>query len=729
MTETSPRTFCLRVTLLEDLHTGSGMGSTLVDRLLARAPDGTPVIPAGHVKGVWRDNALRLVGLGLIDGAEVDRLFGTQSGQRGTLVAPELSPESGQTPGQPIQTLFWDATARKQGERAPDDHSLRRTEYLPAELVLKGRGRITKGTPESVKALEAIVRFTNALGSERTRGSGLIRAELEWHGGEQNAPDPAFGPAADPAADLTQGVRLLLRADAPLCIPTTGAPGNIIPSEHHIPGRTLFGALAAWCLDHGAKPKALFERALSVGPGYPLPRGLACEGAEALAAIAVMPMPLNLGTPKPGERDQTTWPHWASAAGGDSAPAFCDRLAPAPKDDAELARIECKRPKDNAYLVRSGDGPWQAYGSPLGLRMRNRRGDPLARDVKETEADLFTVEQMPAGTCFVADIHPRAADEAQGLHDLMKLLGLTDGPAPVLRIGRGGAPVTILGWCPSPSGVGDQGTDNPQSTLTVTLTSDLIARAPDLCFHETLTVEALRDALGPGAPPAIPCDAQSKARVFSDSLRYQSFNAVSGLPAAPRIAIRRGSVLRVEGPCAAALKDALKGRAAIGEQTWEGNGRFALNLQIDAAAIRRPEGGTPSEPDAGPPAARTDRVIAAAESLVAQDRSLRWLPGRAQLGNLRALLADAAESLPVDAFQKLLGDFRDELKNRRAGADWNKAFDDYALVSTLVTACCKDGTCRTEDAELFLRVLVVNRAEAETEGKGEAKAPNTEQDT
>jgi hypothetical protein len=711
MTNANTRVFKLTVTLLEDLHTGSGMGSAVVDRLLARDPGGTPIIAAEHVKGVWRDNALRLKKLDHIDQALIDALFGTESGQRGYLQAPELRPTV-----KDVGTLFWDATARKAGERAPDDHSLRRSEYLPAGLVLTGQGQLNSADQALADALALIVQFTNALGSERTRGSGLITAKLDWLGAGQATAAAPFGPPAAPAPYLSAGVRLLLRAEAPVCIPTTGAPGNIIPSEHHIPGRTLFGAIARACIDAGTKPAELFQRKLAIGPGYPLPAAVACADATALADIEVLPMPLNLWSPKPGLRQESPWPHWLPQSKKQQqhqqpVDDFRDMLIPLDEQERdqswEAGKTRYKRPRDNAYLFRQGTDQWQAFESRLGLRMRNRRGDPVRQDVKASETALFTVEQMPTGTCFIADIRPLKTADQAAVQTLVHLLGLDANASPVtLRVGRGGAPVSIQGWCPLAGNGPGGGTQQTGQSLRVTLLTDLIARAPDLRFHAKLAVGALRDALGQRGQGSEP--AATRTRDYSDSVPYRSFNAAAGLPAASRIAIRRGSVLQVEGPAAAALATALASCDAIGEQTWEGNGRFALDLDIDAETVVRFEQTAPRQRQRIDPAG-TDRVIRAAKALVEDGKAVKWLPSRAQLGNLRGWLADIPREQTKSDFNQRLAAFQKEVGNRRAGSEWREAFEQKGFIEKLLATCCDGDTCRTEDAELFLRVLTLHK--------------------
>lgn len=151
----------------------------------------------------------------------------------------------------------------------------------------------------------------------------------------------------------------------------------------------------------------------------------------------------------------------------------------------------------------------------------------------------------------------------------------------------------------------------------------------------------------------------------------------------------------------------------IGEQAWEGNGRFALNLRLDGDAVERADSDLLRVADKASDPARLDRVIRAARGLVADRETVRLLPGRAQLGNLRAWLADTPEGSSEEAFRQRLDAFRDQVRQRRAGNHWRTAFEDLGLIDCLAKACCDNGRCRVEDAELFLSVMVQAKSKQE----------------
>jgi len=66
----------LTVTLLEDLHSGTGTTSGHLDGVQTRGRNGRPVIRDSHLIGLMREAAFELVAFGRADDASVGRLFG-----------------------------------------------------------------------------------------------------------------------------------------------------------------------------------------------------------------------------------------------------------------------------------------------------------------------------------------------------------------------------------------------------------------------------------------------------------------------------------------------------------------------------------------------------------------------------------------------------------------------------------------------------------------------------
>lgn len=696
--------YTLTVTLLEDLHSGAGAGTPIIDRLQARDEHDWPVINRTHLKGVLRDNAERLHRLGQLDPGFSEQVFGAAGHRQGLLQCHALRLQ------QPETTLTWDATARQLNSRVPEDDSLRRTEYVPAGAVFRGHLTLHDDDEDLACGLEKVLRFTDRLGSERTRGSGLIKLQFTL---EKMAKWLASARWSSPPAPQDAVLRLLLRNEEPLCLPHTGLPGNLIDSETYIPGRVLFGALCCWALQSrpdDSRAHLLFDRQFSIGNAYPLPRGLKANPADRLAELAVYPIPLNLYAAKASNRQSQvdnaatpslTWPHWC-----DSKPQarnlamlrahqeISDPLSPVP--DEHPAPTALKRPKAHSYLCALQPRHWWLYETELALQMRNRRGPPIG-EVKRTDTALFTVEQIPAGTWFVADIviGPQAPiGEFLELYDALLQQRAT------LSIGRGGAPLSVVAWQFGPGlNLSAAATEAPLDTLQITLTSDLIARDQRLNFHQQLNISALRDLLGETAGDwaAIhPMGAKSDYDIV------RAFNASSGLPRAPVCAIRRGSVLRLEGAGITDLRQQLATRPMLGERGWEGHGRFLLDHYPLAEAVME------QDADAGdfepinrssPAIGRQEAVIRQAEAYMAQLSGKQ--PSRSQFGQL----LDAVRALGAEATTKQLQEALETFvaaSSKKSGEGWKTLFDASKPSQDLRQQLPRTASA----AQLFIEVMI-----------------------
>src|SRR6266542_5120830 len=318
-----------------------------------------------------------------------------------------------------------------------------------------------------------------------------------------------------------------------------------------------------------------------------------------------MPLPLSVHEPKGGQHTagKESLPWWAVPAQTPDVMASSNERdmtafpAPNPGEQDDTGglygpRVEFKRVKADEYAVRSG-GVWRRVRPQIGVLLRNqvpttRRDAAQSRHERRTESGLFSEEILSENQCFAADLY--FADQPLANEFLKAAAPLLGGDAAVcswLRIGRGGRPVVIAQSASVPFAEDEEG---PADHLTLTLTSDLIARTPWLTFLTELTLADLARLVkeAGGDPLSTAGLSLSRERTFSETSEVYGFNAASGLPRAAAVAIRRGSVFRIERlassttilqPWRTALRQAAR-NGGLGERTAEGFGRFVLDLEL-----------------------------------------------------------------------------------------------------------------------------------------------------
>lgn len=429
--------------------------------------------------------------------------------------------------------------------------------------------------------LKKCVQHTDCLGGSRNRGAGRVRTE--W----VDVPSAGNSAAFPEAKDASPILRLVLRNLDPLCLPVTGFPGNIIPGECYIRGQALLGALAAWAIaNHDNQEQRGWllcdsTHAISIGNAWPLPDPWNAKEKEIKPSTAweIMPMPLHIRTPKPGGSGNPAWPWWMEGGGrtllGDKGEL--DEFDPCRQEPTEKP----KRPGDHEFLFRpDGKHPWQRYLPTMGVQLRNRV--PEDRSNKE-DAKLFSMEEIAENTLFMVDIRFSGPEEASRFVEIF---------SPVLKgddwltIGRGGRPVKAedCQWLPAK---GQEGAALvPTDCFTLTLESDLIARSTKLYQRKDATERIPNLGFCETLDPALLCDLaginhlepEPLFQAVCNTVEVRGYNAVSKLPRAPALAVRRGSAIRVSGENAGGLHEALKQKRYLGERGKEGFGRFRLDF-------------------------------------------------------------------------------------------------------------------------------------------------------
>lgn len=562
--------FRLTVTLEEDLHTGTGMGrGAEVDFVQARDRRGRPVIRATHLKGLLRWQAEALRHLDACTEAEVRGLFGGGGARaRGALLLSSLR-QPGDAAG---RFVLWTSAARERDSRAPMDDTLHSVEYIAAGTEL--RCELALRDPELAGLLDRCARRIDRLGGKRQRGAGRVLTSLE-----PVTPEGNEGPGVPD--DTHTRLRLVLKNLDPLCLPRTGAPGALAVSEGFIRAQVLRGSLTQWLLDQGRRADRMLDRRIVVGNAAPLPADVSLSNDRAaIERWDVVPIPLVIGTPKPGARGGNAHgPWWVARSEGDRLGAKGERYRYASKDE------DLKRPGDREWLFREGAAPWRRYAPVMGVHLRNQVPDD--RRAEEARTDLFAEEEIAEDTLFLADLRfPDVATAAAVAEGLAPILG----GAAWLAVGRGGRPVEVVAarWC-TPA---ERAREARTGDFTLTLESDLIARDAMLGFHESLGAGVLAALVEAEDMSGISAD-----RLFCDRVEVRGFNAASGLPRAPLGAIRRGSSVRVTGIGADALRVKLAARDHLGERGWDGFGRFRIDFdplsEVDDAA----RGESPEDPN------------------------------------------------------------------------------------------------------------------------------------
>ena len=607
MTQAQPGlvTYTLSVTVLEDLHHGAGLGGGLIDALFSRDRLGQPTIRWNHLKGLLRDALYERQNA--LDqpiketNALANRLFGHDA------PSPAGTDRSGLVSGtsiycQPteaVDSVVWTSASREVGKRSPAPETMRQIEFIPAQTKFKSELQFlplaAKSLPEHGPTpigveqwLEKLLSRVNRLGAQKSRGAGLICISSMKHNPEQaKQTNPATAPAA---LSPHTTYRLLLENLDPVCLPTTGIPGNIIGTETYVPARTLHGALVRYLLAHGHKEaaNAMLNHEHQLSNAYPV--GLSADLAtEKFETLAAMPRPLGLHKTKPNPQ-QGELPYWLEAP---AAGTVHDSLGEVPpklnSEDEEQPKVKTKRPGDHDYLYTQDGTSWIAFTQQTRLRLRNNAGQVL-RD-RRAQA-LYSTEEIPERTCFVTTlVLPTDTNHAQAIANALHKLE----QGHWLLLGRGGTPVRLVKLYElvrtTPVSLNAAAASTLLATTAATtaatgfsfrlvLLSDTLVRDSNFAHHRSLSLSALRDMLTTAAPNqlCLPDDVQVKAA--SDVIEVHGYNFATRLPRMQATALRRGSELRMTGSGAGKWYEALlalkTSGAGLGERCFEGYGQFEL---------------------------------------------------------------------------------------------------------------------------------------------------------
>lgn len=256
------KTIAYSINLLSDAEIGSGLGGEVCNNLVVRNHQGHPYIPASHLKGLLRDR-LEQTRIHRDWPRRLDELCLGREGEAGDDGVPGLAAFSDALPtGKPeVRTI---ARTKLNELGTAQDTSLRTTEAVPAGTIFNGEVRLLDDVPEVVEtAIRFALKSLFSIGGGRTRGAGACRVELSGDSrmpGEcllllevqarQPLPEPRRFRIPDEKQALDSAdappvfVRLVFKAESPICCPETPVVGNnLIKTGVGIPASAVQGAI------------------------------------------------------------------------------------------------------------------------------------------------------------------------------------------------------------------------------------------------------------------------------------------------------------------------------------------------------------------------------------------------------------------------------------------------------------------------------------------------------
>lgn len=607
----------LNITMRSDWHIGTGAGKHGgIDRLIARAADGLPYVPASTLRNVWRDAAEMLArGLDGQDGGEwarlVRRLFGSQpsSTERHAedVPVPSLVTMSDAAIAPALQVRLQQGAAGavwlrdaltyvKAGVAIDTDSGAALDDHLRFEEVAVGGILLVADAEVALDYEDTLYWFlcgaaclVERLGGKRRRGLGKCEvlltcveprperpstlAELAVEAAKrlETASVPSIAPrrqettaieSAQPVGAGADGgtihwhrVPIAIKLDSPLIAPD-GIQANVITTLHYIPGSMLLPAVASAARRSGLKDvsERIARSELRV-----LPATLDINGARGL------PVPLAWGKPK------------------DAPPPDADSIVSGILD--KRTRERQVKPLRRGFIAPAGDHAVAFEEEPTTtLRTHNVIDDERQTPTEEI-GGVFSYEAITAGQTFRSLVLLcGTAAEADALR-----AALAGGPQRIERLGRakqvGYGRVSITAASEEPN-IENRKRRALDGFLVVWLETDALLSSADLTA--ATTVDALADAIALAlyldggkrgrelfvlAPEGSDADPDSRSQGFLRTRRLQTWQAQWGLPRPSLATVQAGSVIKLK------LRDGVE----ITEEQWQ-------TLEREGIGERRAEG-------------------------------------------------------------------------------------------------------------------------------------------
>lgn len=595
--------FTFDVELLEDMHSGSGLGLLgIIDDMHSRDANGFPVVWGTTLKGVMREKAEELFELlpEKYPESKIVSIFGTESSMtRSGLICKSLHFDdffNKKNSGECYQINF--STSREVHSRSALDKTLRCMEMATAGLKSKGHLQLY-GTIEDCEIVKSVLKRVTNIGGRRTRGWGQVRIS--------NISIKSLKPQAQKTDksnknNQCQCYRIFLKTVNPVCCADSGYSGNQINTQKFISGARIRGALLASMSEAFPDKKDFLsiivnESLVKFSNAYPLPQNFSVEDMK--SPLKIFPMPLSACEKKENEEtvvdsklkdlpwwaDLTSLPYWMPKKNGNQSDLMMN------DDSQESAFLNLKRVKSEDFLIfdlsdkniaplRYSPQTVTLLKNRVPVSRNNRKRDLRRLHLKDAQTDekgdLFSIECLSENQFFMAEIFLN--EENQEFLAMLKG-SINNG---WIRIGRGGQPLEICEVIQRQEKESHFLEQSNQDHFFITLESDTILRDSMLNFKNSLEIS---DIVTFCSMPELTNEIEEIENCLSETIMIRGFNSKTKSFEPAKIAIKRGSVFRVRcknETSATRLAQTLAQKAFLGigfgEQQETGFGRFFVNF-------------------------------------------------------------------------------------------------------------------------------------------------------
>lgn len=256
-----------KIRLLNDAEPGTGVGGELVNQRIPRDDRDRPVIPANHLKGLLREELMKMEAFPGLEGL-ADKCLGAPDDE-----TPEEKPQQNEA-----LCRLSNAALAAESDIAPTDYitrtamdpelgkakdgSLRTTERIAAGTVFRGKILLAgDGQSREERALTAGLLAIQAIGGGRNRGMGKVLVSIDEETAKPGdifrklAETPLFNREAAPSEnDIEPGtklktLRLTFTAEEPVCCPEKPIVVGAIETGFALPPSAVRG----WIVSRMAK--------------------------------------------------------------------------------------------------------------------------------------------------------------------------------------------------------------------------------------------------------------------------------------------------------------------------------------------------------------------------------------------------------------------------------------------------------------------------------------------